>query len=88
MKAECSSSDEQSRWLPYSYGSCPRILLVEPRHVQKLPTAAATASSLVSISAALTGKHDTLVRRAPGWQGAPDGQQAKKISCYQMFILL
>ena len=27
--------------------------------------------------AALTGKHDTLVRRAPGWQGAPDGQQAK-----------
>jgi len=28
-------------------------------------------------SAALTGKHDTLVRRAPGWQGAPDGQQAK-----------
>jgi len=28
--------------------------------------------------AALTGKHDTLVRRAPGWQGAPDGQQAKK----------
>ena len=36
--------------------------------------------------AALTGKHDTLVRRAPGWQGAPDGQQAK-ISCYKMFIL-
>jgi len=28
-------------------------------------------------TAALTGKHDTLVRRAPGWQGAPDGQQAK-----------
>ena len=27
--------------------------------------------------AALTGMHDTLVRRAPGWQGAPDGQQAK-----------
>ena len=27
--------------------------------------------------AALTGKHDTLVRRARGWQGAPDGQQAK-----------
>ena len=24
--------------------------------------------------AALTGKHDTLVRRAPGWQGASDGQ--------------
>ena len=24
--------------------------------------------------AALTGKHDALVRRAPGWQGAPDGQ--------------
>ena len=37
--------------------------------------------------AALTGKHDTLVSRAPGWQGAPDGQQAKKISCYKMFIL-
>ena len=31
------------------------------------------------LRAALTGKHDTLVRRAPGWQGAPDGQQAKKI---------
>jgi len=29
--------------------------------------------------AALTGKHDTLVRRATGWQGAPDGQQAKKL---------
>jgi len=29
--------------------------------------------------AALTGKHDTLVRRAPGWQGAPGGQQAKKL---------
>jgi len=37
--------------------------------------------------AALTGKHNTLVRRAPGWQGAPYGQQAKKISCYKMFIL-
>ena len=24
--------------------------------------------------------------RAPGWQGAPDGQQAKN-SCYKMFIL-
>ena len=31
------------------------------------------------VRAALTGKHDTLVRRAPGWQGAPDGQQAKKL---------
>ena len=29
--------------------------------------------------AALTGKHDTLVRTAPGWQGAPDGQQAKQL---------
>jgi len=29
------------------------------------------------IRAALTGKHDTLVRTAPGWQGAPDGQRAK-----------
>jgi len=27
--------------------------------------------------AVLTGKHGTLVRRAPGWQGAPDDQQAK-----------
>jgi len=31
----------------------------------------------IDARAALTGKHDTLVRRAPGWQGAPDGQQAK-----------
>ena len=31
--------------------------------------------------AALTGRHDTLVRRAPGW---PAGKQ---ISCYKMFIL-
>jgi len=31
----------------------------------------------IARKAALTGKHDTLVRRAPGWQGAPDGQQAK-----------
>ena len=43
--------------------------------------------SVTVSKAALTGKHDTLVRRAPGWQGAPDGQQAKKISCYKMFIL-
>jgi len=26
----------------------------------------------LTLRAALTGKHDTLVRRAPGWQGAPD----------------
>jgi len=77
VKAECGSSDEQSRWLPYSYGSCPRILLVEPRHVQKLPTAAATASSLVSISAALTGKHDTLVRRAPAGKRPPTASRQK-----------
>jgi len=44
--------------------------------------------TLVNARAALTGKHDTLMRTAPGWQGAPDGQQAKKISCYKMFILL
>jgi len=36
--------------------------------------------------AALTGKHDTLVRRAPGWQGAPTAS-GQKISCYKMFIL-
>ena len=36
-----------------------------------------TGSTSVERRAALTGKHDTLVRRAPGWQGAPDGQQAK-----------
>jgi len=29
--------------------------------------------------AVLTGKHGTLVRRAPRWQGAPDDQQAKKL---------
>ena len=39
------------------------------------------------LRAVLTGKHDTLVRTAPGWQGAPDGQQTK-ISCYKTFILL
>jgi len=32
---------------------------------------------MTMLRAALTGKHDTLVRRASGWQGAPDGQQAK-----------
>jgi len=37
--------------------------------------------------AALTGKHDTLVRRAPGWQEAPDSQQAKKLVVTKMFIL-
>jgi len=47
-----------------------------------------TNYAALDVSAALTGKHDTLVRRAPGWQGAPDGQRAKKISCYKMFILL
>ena len=36
-----------------------------------------TSVKNLSDRAALTGKHDTLVRRAPGWQGAPDGQQAK-----------
>jgi len=34
-------------------------------------------SATLSARAALTGKHDTLVRRAPGWQGAADSQQAK-----------
>ena len=38
-----------------------------------------TTDSYTLPRAALTGKHDTLVRRAPGWQGAPDGQQAKKL---------
>jgi len=33
--------------------------------------------SRVTARAVLTGKHGTLVRRAPGWQGAPDDQQAK-----------
>jgi len=37
---------------------------------------------LLVCRAALTGKHDTLVRRAPGWQGAPDGQQTKKLVVY------
>jgi len=32
---------------------------------------------MTMLRAALTGKHDTLVRRASGWQGALDGQQAK-----------
>jgi len=51
VKAECRNSDDQSRWLPYSYASCPRILSVEPRHVQKLPTSASAAdTSLVSSS--------------------------------------
>ena len=36
--------------------------------------------------AALTGKHDTLVRRAPGWQGAPDGQQAKKLLLQNVYF--
>ena len=36
-------------------------------------------SRWMTFRAALTGKHDTLVRKAPGWQGAPDGQQAKKL---------
>jgi len=51
VKAECRNSDEQSRWLPYSHASCPRILLVEPRHVQKLPTSVpgAAGTSVVSI---------------------------------------
>ena len=38
-----------------------------------------TRAIYLRVRAALTGKHDTLVRRAPGWQGAPDGQQAKKL---------
>ena len=29
--------------------------------------------------AALTGKHDTLVRRAPGWQGPPTASRQKKL---------
>ena len=36
--------------------------------------------------AALTGKHDTLLRRPPGWQGAPDGQQAKKLVVTKPFF--
>ena len=45
VKGECANSDEQSRWLPYSHATCPRILLVEPRHVQKLPTSAYAADT-------------------------------------------
>jgi len=41
---------------------------------------------LLLARAALTGKHDTLVRRAPGWQGAPTASRQKN-SCYKMFIL-
>ena len=44
-----------------------------------LPLTVSCFSERVVNRAALTGKHDTLVRRAPGWQGAPDGQQAKKL---------
>jgi len=40
------------------------------------------------IRAALTGKHDTLVRRAPAGKGPPTASRQKKISCYKMFILL
>ena len=36
--------------------------------------------------AALTGKHNTLVRRPPGWQGPPTASR-QKISCYKMYIL-
>ena len=36
-----------------------------------------TNYAALDVRAALTSKHDTLVRRAPGWQVAPDGQQAK-----------
>jgi len=36
--------------------TCLRLILGEARDLAR---------------AALTGKHDTLVRRAPGWQGAP-----------------
>ena len=38
------------------------------------------------VTAALTGKHDTLVRRAPGWQGAPDGQQAKNLLLQNVYF--
>jgi len=44
---------------------------------EKLQGTVVTYITCGGIRAALTGKHDTLVRRAPGWQGAPDGQQAK-----------
>jgi len=54
VKSECRHSEELSRWLPYSYASCPRILLVEPRHVQKLPTRPATDSSLVRLEVLAT----------------------------------
>ena len=58
-------------------------------HVTKMPLISHSQQrGFVVVRAALTGKHDTLVRRAPGWQGAPDGQRAKKNSCYKMFILL
>jgi len=33
--------------------------------------------TVAACRAVLTGKHGTLERRAPGWQGAPDDQQAK-----------
>ena len=43
------------------------------------PDALPAAQPTAIRRAALTRKHDTLVRRAPGWQAAPDGQQAKKL---------
>jgi len=33
---------------------------------------------IVFVRAVLTGKHGTLVRRAPGWQGAP-GRSGKEL---------
>jgi len=43
------------------------------------PSVCLSYLSIAAARAALTGKHNTLVCRAPGWQGAPDGQQAKKL---------
>ena len=51
-----------------------------------MPLQQLTLAPPLILRAALTGKHDTLVRRAPGWQGAPDGQQAKKISGYKILF--
>ena len=46
---------------------------------RRLHSVKMTTRSRAMSRAALTAKHDTLVRRATGWQGAPDSQQAKKL---------
>jgi len=81
MQLQCSKSTEHTCDVNSRLRESAEMTIAKrfpvQRAVDEPPTN--TQHYYISDRAALTGKHDTLVRRAPGWQGTPDGQQAKTL---------